>query len=106
MRAGELRHRITLQKPVQTRSSFNELVTTYTDVDTVWAAVEWQSGRRFEAAKQLNAEVQGIIRIRYRSDVRAEWRIKYGDRYIQILSIANVRERDQELQLNCKEAQD
>jgi len=106
MRAGELRQRITLQKPVQTRSSFNELVTSYTDVATVWAAVEWEYGRRYLEASQLNAEVAGIIRIRYRSDIKPEWRLKYGDRYIQILSIANVRERDQELQLNCKEAQD
>jgi SPP1 family predicted phage head-tail adaptor len=81
-------------------------VTTYTDVATVWAAVDWQSGRRFLEASQLNAEVGGVIRIRYRSDIRPEWRLKYGDRCITILSIANMREGDRELQLNCKEAQD
>ena len=106
MRAGELRNRITLQKPVQTRNTFNEMVTTYPDVATVWAAVEWRSGRRYESANQLNSEIQGIIRIRYRSDIKPEWRIKYGTRYIQILSIANVYEKDRELQLNCKEMTD
>jgi SPP1 family predicted phage head-tail adaptor len=106
MRAGELRHRITLQKPVNTRAAFGDVRTTYADVATVWAAIEWGSGRRFESASQLNSEVQGVIRIRYRSDVLADWRIQYKARYFQIISIANIRERGEELQLNCKEALD
>ena len=106
MRAGELRNRITLQKPVHARSAFNEDVTTYVDVASVWAAIDWGSGRRFLEASQLNSEVQGVIRIRYRSDVQAQWRIAYGSRVFQILSIANIQERGRELQLSCKEAQD
>lgn len=103
MRAGALDKRVTIRKPVQTVNSFNETVTTYTDVATVWAAVEWRSGRRFEEAAKLNAEIQGVIRIRYRTDIRPEWRLKYGNRDIQILSVTNPYERGQELQLNCKE---
>ncbi len=106
MRAGELRHRITLQQPVHTRSAFNEDVTTYADVAMVWGAIEWGSGRRYLEAKQLNAEVQGVVRIRYRSDIQAQWRIEYGARYFQILSIANAGERNYQLDLICKEAQD
>jgi len=105
-RAGEYRNRITLQKPVHTRDSFSEMITTYVDVATIWAAVDWESGRRFETANQLNSEVQGIIRIRYRSDIRPEWRIKYGSRIIEILSIANIKEKDAEIQINCKEAEE
>jgi SPP1 family predicted phage head-tail adaptor len=104
MRAGELNTQIILKKPTQARSSSRELVTTYSTVATVWAAVEWENGRRFEEAKKLNAEVQGVIRIRYRTDVKPYWRISYGNRTIQILSIANVHERDRELVLWCKEA--
>jgi len=106
MGAGEYRNRIILQKPVQAVSDFGETEISYEDVATVPAAIEWESGRRFESAKQLNAEVQGVIRIRHRSDVKPDWRIQYGGRYISILTIANLRERDVELQLNCKEAQD
>ena len=107
MRAGELRHRVTLQKPTKSRDSFNEMAAvSYSDVDTVWAAVEWRNGRRYLEASQLNSEVQGVVRIRYRTDVKADWRLKYGPRYLQILSMSNTYERDRELQLNCKEAQD
>jgi SPP1 family predicted phage head-tail adaptor len=104
MRAGEKRTRITLKKPVRTRNASLEWVTSYSDVATVWARVEWQSGRRFEEAKKLNAEVQGVIGIDYRTDVKADWRIGYGSRTVEILSLANVREMRRELVLWCKEA--
>lgn len=106
MRAGIIRNRITLQKPVHTRNALQELVTTYADFITVWASIDWGSGRRFLEAAQLNAEVQGVIRIRYREGIKPEWRIKYDDRYFEIVSIANIQERGREIQLNCKEAQD
>lgn len=106
MRTGEMRNRIIFQRPTYSRSSFNELEESFTYVATVWAAIEWSSGRRYEAAKQFDAEIQGVIRIRYRSDIQPTWRIKYGNRYISILSIANVFEQGRELQLNCKEWQD
>ncbi|MDD4986622.1 MAG: phage head closure protein [Dehalococcoidales bacterium] len=105
-RAGDYRSRITFQKLVQTMNSINETVISYEDVATVWAAIDWQSGRRYEAAKQLNSETDGVIRVRYRSDIRPEWRIKYGKRYIQILSVANSGERDREIIMNCKELKD
>jgi SPP1 family predicted phage head-tail adaptor len=106
MRAGELRHRITLKQPVTTTNANEEDITTYATVATVWAAIDWGSGRRYEAAKQLDAEVQGVIRIRYRSDVKAYWRIEYDGRTFEIISLANVQERGRELVLTCKEALD
>lgn len=106
MKSGDFRHQITLQSPSYARDAKQELVATWTDEATVWAAIEWGSGRRFAEASQLNAEVSGIIRIRYRSDVQPTWRIYYDERYFQIISIANVMERGRELQLNCKEFQD
>ena len=106
IRAGEFRHRITLQQPVQTRNATGDMVTTYADVASVWAAIDWENGRRFESAKQLNSEAEGVVRIRYRSDVQADWRINYKTRYFQILSISNVRERGSEMMMTCKEALD
>jgi SPP1 family predicted phage head-tail adaptor len=107
MRAGDLRTPIILKKPVRTPDAATaEMITTYETVATVWSAVEWGSGRRFESAKQLNAEVEGVVRIRYRTDIKADWRIGLGRRTIQILSLANVRERNEELVLTCKETQD
>lgn len=105
-RAGDYRHQVTLQSPPTSTNAFNELTGSWTDEATVWAAIEWGSGRRFLEASQLNSEVQGIVRIRYRSDIDATWRISYKSRTFQIISIANVYERNREMVITCKEALD
>ena len=106
MRAGELRHRLTLQQPVETVNDFGETVISYSDVDTVWGAVDPNAGKRYFEAMQANSEIQGAIRLRYRSDIEATWRILYGTRVLQIISIINPKERDQELLVYYKEALD
>ena len=106
MRAGELNKRVELKKPVKTVASFGDTQVTYTTVDTVWAAVEWGSGRRYNQAATLNSDVQGVIRIRFRTDVKANWRVALGSREIEILSLSNYRERNEELWITCWEAKD
>lgn len=106
MRAGELRHQITFQEKTSTRQSFGDFADTWDDYVTVWAAIEWKSGRRYLEAAQLNAEIEGIVRIRYRSDIEPTMRITFGNRIIEIISIANTYERNRELVISCKEALD
>ena len=106
MRAGELRHRITLQKNNPAPNSIGEAVDTWTDLATVWAAIEPLSGNRLFQAQQANSEIQGVVRIRYRSDVLATMRIVHIARYFQVLSIIDTEERHQELHLFYKELAD
>jgi SPP1 family predicted phage head-tail adaptor len=106
MRAGELRHRLILQQPTQTRDNFGEMTTTWTDVARVWGAVEPASGRRYFEALQANAEVSGVVRIRYRSDIDPTWRISHNSRTLEIVAIRNLQERNRELLIYYKEAQD
>jgi len=106
-RAGEFRTPIAWYKDIHvTDPATLESVTDYALVGTDWAAVEWASGRLYEEAKQLNSEVQGVIRTRYRRDVQPAWRIKLGRRWIQIISVSNYKEQNRELWLDCKEALD
>jgi len=105
MRAGDLRQRIELQAPYRSLNSMNELIDTYTTKDTVWAAIEPLTGNRLFLAQQANSEVQGICRIRYRADVNPMWRIKFGYRYFQIISIIDRDEINKELHLTYKEIQ-
>jgi len=102
MRAGELRNRLTLQKPTYSRSGINP-EPTWGDVATVWGGFLSQSGRLVYEARQNDSQVQGIARIRYRSDICAEWRLKYGSRILTILSIVNVKEQDRELLIHYRE---
>ena len=103
MRAGELKQRIELQSPYRSLNSMNELIDTYTTKATIWAAIEPLTGNRLFMAQQANSEVQGICRIRYRTDVNPLMRIKYGNRYFQIKVIIDRDELNKELHLLYQE---
>lgn len=79
MRAGELRHRITLQRATEARDSFGQAVKTWSDVATVWASVEPLRGREFLDARQLQREISAHITIRWRDDVDAGMRVRWTD---------------------------
>jgi SPP1 family predicted phage head-tail adaptor len=106
MRAGTMRKRLTFQKKVQTRDGFNEAVISYVDHVRVWGNVTPNAGRKVYEALQANSEISGEIRIRYRSDIVPTMRIKLGSRYLEIISIVNVQERNRELLVYYKEGLD
>ena len=106
MQAGKLRQHVVLQQPVAGSNAIGEIVDTWADVATVWAAIEPATGSWYYAGQQAESKVDGRVRIRYRSDVLPTWRIKYGDRYLSIVSILNPQERNKELTLMYLESLD
>lgn len=106
MNIGKLRHRITLQTASQSQNDFGEWVTSYTNWATVWAAIEPNLGKRYMEAKQANSEVQGVIRIRYKSGVLPTMRVTYGTQVFEIVSIVHPQEQQKELHILYKEALD
>lgn len=103
MNAGKLNTRVTIQKRTVTRGADGSEVEAWINGDTVWAEVKNQSGREFYTAQKINAELTHLISIRYRTDVRPTWRLKLGNRYLDILSAINVNEANRELLISCKE---
>ncbi|NLW92374.1 MAG: phage head closure protein [Syntrophomonadaceae bacterium] len=104
MRAGELKKRITIQRETFVKASGSyEHVSTWTDVATVWAAVEPLRGREYFQALETHSEEIIRIKIRYRSGITNEMRVKYGKRLLYIQSVIDVNERHQELELLCVE---
>lgn len=53
-------------------------------VATVWAAYRDLSGREFFAARQVQAELTGEFKIRYRKDIKPHYKIKWGERIFEI----------------------
>lgn len=73
--AGRLRHRIKIQRKVETQNSTTGAVTyTWQDVATVWAAIEPLSAREFIQSRAVQAEIVARIVIRHREDVTANMR--------------------------------
>lgn len=106
MNIGKLRHRVTFRIRSISQNDFGEWITSYTDWVTVWAAIEPNLGKRYMEALQANSEVQGVIRIRYRSGVLPTMRIVYGSQTFSIVAIVHPLEQKKELHILYKEALD
>jgi SPP1 family predicted phage head-tail adaptor len=102
VRAGELRHRVTIQGRTITRNSYGEEKVDWMPVATVWAEVTDLSGREYFAAQQVQAEVTTRIRIRYRPGVAPEMRVVAGARTFDILAVLDPDGRRRELHLMCR----
>lgn len=104
IRAGDLRHRVTIQQATVTRNEFGEPVETWQDLATVWAEVVDLSGREFIEARQAPAsEVTTRVRIRYRAGIEPTMRVLHGARVLEIVAVLEPEGRRRELHLMCRE---
>lgn len=82
LKAGQLRHRITLEAPVYTQDPVSgEMVRTWEDRGSVWAAIEPLSVREFIQAQAIQSQVSVRFMIRYREDVQPDWRIVHKGKF-------------------------
>ena len=104
MRAGDLRHRLTIQKPDKVKDPLSgELVDGWIDVTTVWGSVEDLAGKEFFAAQQVNAEITTQVIIRYQKGIKAIMRIVCDDRILELAAPPMDPDgRRRELHLLCK----
>ena len=72
-------------------------------VKMVWASVEPTRGREYQEAQRIRPELTYKITTRYHKEVTPDMFIKFKDRYFQIISIINVRERNEMLEIICTE---
>ena len=103
IRAGRLRHRLTLQYKVQTRSVTGDVTTTWTTDSTVWGAIEPLSGKEYLAAAQTQNENTVRIVMRYHATIDATWRVINDSKSYSILSLFNEDERDRMTVLTCSQ---
>ena len=110
MKAGDLRHLVTIQTPPDvgdaSQDNYGQEKPDWSRFAKVWAAVEPLSGREFWNAQQIQAQQVTRIRIRYLAGVTERMRILWGARKFNIQSIINLDERNIELQLMCVESRD
>lgn len=104
MRAGDLNKRIEIQAPTRAGDGMGGFAETYSTICTVWAALWPTSASEMVKSMQQTMEISHRIRIRYRSALRSSWRIKFENRYFNVVSIINPNERNEWLDLMCKEA--
>lgn len=104
VRAGQLRHKITIQAIAATRDAAGGQATTYTDGDVVWGAIRPLNGRELFTARSVAADVTHEITIRRYEGLTPKMRFSHDSRYFNIEHIRNIEERDRLMIVLCKEA--
>lgn len=103
MKAGDLKHPITLLKPV---SAVNETTrrreTTWTEMPTVYAAKSDVSGREFWQAQAYHAEDVVTFTLRWRDDVDTTWRLKHHETVYNILEVNHLGYMRDYIRLKCR----
>jgi SPP1 family predicted phage head-tail adaptor len=108
MRAGRLRHRVTLQSPTGSQNELGERATTWCDEVANWpAAVEPLKVSEVFAAAQNHGSTTHKIHIRYDSTIAGvdgSWRVTFGTRIFTLDGPPrNFDEKNRTLELLCTE---
>jgi SPP1 family predicted phage head-tail adaptor len=96
---GRYRHRIELQQNTPTQADDGSRVDNWRTVATVWGELLEIRGREYLAAAEAHSELNAKIKIRYRPDVRPEWRALFDGRTFDIQHVADLKGRRRELEL-------
>lgn len=110
MKAGDLRHRVTIQQNTPTANAFGERVDSWVSFATVWAAVEPISsdsggGGNERWLQQVAAEVAEAttrIRLRYQPGITTAMRATHRGNIYDFEAVINRETRDREIWLLCK----
>ena len=98
--AGTLRHRITIQQPIDGPSS----TLTWSTFATIRAELQPLTSRELFSLQALDTAVSHRVRTRWRSGVTADMRLVLGTRTFRIVGPPlNVEERNRDLELLVEE---
>lgn len=75
MRAGAMKYRLKLLRPVTTTNEFGEEAQTYEETRTVWAERVKQSGHRSEEVGEHFPDYAAEFNIRDAHPVKEQWRV-------------------------------
>ena len=92
---------VVLMKPVL--NEWEDEITDWQVVGTVWASVNDSYGREQEQADRPVARVELEIKIRYRTDIDTRWRLRHGPRYYEITAMIDVLSRHETWRIVCAE---
>lgn len=104
IRPGEMRERVTVQQATTATNSIGETTLTWTDLTTVWAAINGVSSSEALADGQQEARVTHRVRLRYISGLKHTDRFLWRSRILQIVSLLEYGNRSEHVAV-CEEVE-
>lgn len=105
MDIGRMNKRISFYKWETKENELKQEEQGLVKVKEVWASVEPTRGREYQEAQRVRPELTYKITTRYHRELTSDMFIKYKEREFNIISIINVKERNEMLEIICTEKQ-
>ncbi len=106
MNPGRLRHLVEIQTLTKTQNEFGEVVEDWSLFAKSWAEIKPLKASEYFAAFKEHHEVTHRVVIRYIEGIKPFMRIIHKGRIFEITAIRNYLERNEYLELICKEVFD
>lgn len=103
MKAGELRHKITIESRTNSQDAYGAVTETWATHVTAWASIEPVTAKEYFEQGKVIGEVTTKITIRYQSGITSLMRVAWGSKIYGIIMVGNTAERNKEIMLLCKE---
>ena len=103
MDIGRMNKRISFCRYTEKENELLQIEQVLEEIKTVWASVEPTRGREYQEAQRIRPELTYKITTRYYKEITSDMFIKFKERYFEIVSIINVRERNEMLEIICVE---
>ncbi len=100
---GQLTEKVVIQQDAGAENALGTRVPFWADVATVWAMCRDVSSQERFVGQMLQGERTAQVTIRYRSDVKVAWRVKWGARLLDIQGIEDPQGDRRWLILTCSE---
>lgn len=108
MRAGRLRHKVTIYAPTSAVSALGEIETGETEVGTFYAEVIGRNASEFKDDDTLVSTTSYTIYLRYNStdltDVSPAGRLVVDGKDLRVLSVSMMDHRKRMIQITAEEA--
>ena len=105
VRAGKLRHRVTLEQRSSTVDDAGQNTDSWSSYRTCYAEVIDKGGAEKIRGQQVDATIQAVVRIRHPEGTfpEPEHRVTFGSRTLNIESVQRRDSHDREVWLYCRE---
>jgi SPP1 family predicted phage head-tail adaptor len=108
MKAGALRHLVSVQQRSATIDSVGDVSDSWTTLFSDHAEIRPLSGRELLAAQAIQSEITHQITVRYRTEYAnpvsvTPLRVLFGARVFDITAVMNLDERNREVRMMARE---
>lgn len=105
-RAGEFRHRVTIQQNTATRGTYGGKSDSWGTHSVCWAKIVSMAGRERQGGGQVNSETTHDVWVRFNRDkarITSAMRVLFGSRVFDIIAAIDPDETQEAMLLKVKE---